>query len=147
MEYLRSEQGLTLIETIIALTLVVLLTTAFAGAMVVGLRSETTSTNLDASSKLASEIFDWLSVGNNLINTIDNNSYEKTVDEFITGINEIEASDNNINMDKSMIKITLRDDFYIEHFDKYLEDIYNVEIIFYLKNDESYEISTLIGAD
>lgn len=52
--------GLTLIETVIALSLVLILATAFAGSMVVGLQSETTSDNLDYSSNLSASVFDFL---------------------------------------------------------------------------------------
>lgn len=61
----NNDSGLTLIETVIALSLVVILATAFSGSMVVGLQSETTSDNLDYSSNLSSSIFDFLLTDNN----------------------------------------------------------------------------------
>jgi len=40
MEVIRDQKGMTLIETIVALVLVLILVTAFAGAFVIGLQSE-----------------------------------------------------------------------------------------------------------
>lgn len=60
MNYLKNQQGLTLVETVVALVLILLLVTAFAGAMTVGLQREVeVDISLKASS-LASSVFEHL---------------------------------------------------------------------------------------
>lgn len=73
MNFRKDNKGLTLIETVISLTLVAVLATAFAGAMVVGLQSERTSDNLDYSTNLSSSIFAFL---------LDNNNYQDIIKTF-----------------------------------------------------------------
>lgn len=73
MNFRKNNKGLTLIETVISLTLVAVLATAFAGAMVVGLQSESTSDNLDYSTNFSSSIFAFL---------LDNNNYQDIIKTF-----------------------------------------------------------------
>jgi|GEM_PF-4667692 type II secretory pathway pseudopilin PulG len=63
----KNISGLTLIETVIALSLVVVLSTAFAGALATGLKSENQMENRKEAVNFASEIIDNLKIrtGNN----------------------------------------------------------------------------------
>lgn len=58
----NNNTGLTLIETVIALSLVVVLATAFAGAMATGLRSENQMNNRKEAVNFASEIIENLKI-------------------------------------------------------------------------------------
>ena len=58
----NNSYGLTLIETVIALSLVIVLTTAFAGAMATGLKSENQMSSRKEAVDFASEIIENLKV-------------------------------------------------------------------------------------
>lgn len=157
MKILNNEEGLTLIETVIALTLVVILTAAFAGAIVIGLRSETITDNIDYSSNMASSIFDYMNQNNNLeliLNDISLDFKEgKYESEFINFINdtndEVKKNLKRIYVDyntnkklnlsnESMIKIIKKDEL--------LEEIYEIKLIIkFNSGKEKYEITTMIG--
>jgi type II secretory pathway pseudopilin PulG len=59
MDLIKNNKGLTLVETVIALTLVVVLTTAFAGSIVTGLKSEKITKNLDLTVDFSASFFDF----------------------------------------------------------------------------------------
>ncbi|MFW6226137.1 MAG: type IV pilus modification PilV family protein [bacterium] len=83
----NNNSGLTLIETVIALSLVVILTTAFAGAMTTGLKSENQMNNRKEAVSFASEIIDNLKIrkenDNNLLSKIiKEKEYSKTTGQI-----------------------------------------------------------------
>jgi len=60
MNYLENQHGLTLVETIVALVLVLLLVTAFAGAMTAGLQREVEVDHSLKAADLAASIMEYL---------------------------------------------------------------------------------------
>ena len=53
MKILKNNQGFTLVEVILAFTIIILLITTFAGAVLVGFRSERTTRNIDLASSMS----------------------------------------------------------------------------------------------
>ncbi len=66
MNYLRNQRGLTLVETIVALILILLLVAAFAGAMTAGLQREVEVDKRLQASSLARGIIEYLKEDVNL---------------------------------------------------------------------------------
>ena len=106
MVIIRNEEGLTLVETIIALVLMLVLMAAFAGAMVVGLQSEVEVDKRLEASNLASGIVEYLGEGNNLKDIVADNDedepedYRETVTLYINNDYELFNSDDNIYTDE-----------------------------------------------
>ena len=122
MKYLKDQQGLTLIETIVALVLVVLLVAAFAGALVVGLQSEVDVDLSLKSGDMAETIMEYLSVAdiekfidernyNDGINLLDFLNDVETIEDEVNGANYLFSSrlldfyERNVDEEGSQIKI------------------------------------------
>lgn len=151
MSFRKNNKGLTLVETVIALTLVTILATVFAGAMTVGLKSEETSNNLDNAVNFSASIFDYFNQEfENVLNNIEltSNSYNKTLENF-----KNDYSNSNFNnqfydfhiqkfsYDSSNSKII------INRFDEDLK-LYNVKLIISWNDGSengSYEIESIFG--
>jgi prepilin-type N-terminal cleavage/methylation domain-containing protein len=158
MDFRKNNKGLTLIETVISLTLVAVLATAFAGALVVGFQSETTSNNLDKAVKMAAASLDFLgqnyerenNFSRHVLSNISftGNSYSNDLDSFKNDINSDYFNDNIY-------------DLYIDQFDydnsnseinitKINEDLklYNLELIIAWNSGENtgqYNIESIYG--
>lgn len=98
MNLIKNNKGLTLVEVLISLVILIILISTFSGAVLVSLKSESTSNNLDFASSMSASIFDYLSDGNNLkiiINDDDvdmsSNEYKNTIGDFI----KEDLDDNN----------------------------------------------------
>lgn len=161
MRFLKNNSGLTLIETIVSLVILIIIITSFCGSVLVSLKSETTATNLDLASSMAASIFDYLADADNLKIILENDiniedgSYENKLSDFIA--NDINSSVKNnflkiyknykensrFNyLDKTQITITDRSDI--------VDSLYNVNLnIFWQSSDGEghYNIETMIGAD
>ena len=82
MNIFAEQRGLTLIETIVAIVLILLLVTAFAGAFVVGLQSEV---EVDMSLKagdMAESIMEYLSEQDIAEDYLNNGNYDKSFSVF-----------------------------------------------------------------
>jgi len=169
LRILRCEEGLTLVETIIALVLMLGLLAAFAGAMVVGLQSEVEVDKRLEASNLASSIVEYLGEGDNLRDNVkdnDGNYLEGKITLFITDDYQIynQNEDTNTgNLDNSLffndIKLANNPDtsttvsdnstITIEEYND-IEGLYEVIInIEWLDrgNDWSHELVTLLAVD
>lgn len=151
MSFRKNNKGITLVETVIALTLVTILATVFAGAMTIGLKSEETSNNLDNAVNFSASIFDYFNQEfENVLNNIEltSNSYNKTLENF-----KNDYSNSNFNnqfydfhiekfsYDSSNSKII------INRFDEDLK-LYNVKLIISWNDGSengSYEIESIFG--
>lgn len=143
----NNSSGLTLIETVIALTLVVILVTAFAGAMTTGLKTENQMENRKEAVNLASEIIENLKIRtdnnkNMMSEIINKESYDNDADiidffningEYLSSINE-KSYFQNIFIEYKEIEEDL------------LELTVGVE---WIHNGEDYneKISTLLAVD
>ncbi|GEM_PF-2906441 len=148
-----NQKGFTLIETVVALVLVLLLVTAFSGAMTVGLQREVETDNSLKASSLASSIIEDLGENKIKVNIIEDeysdeirlidfysliNDYNKDleedeqiqVDDFI--IDDLTFSD--LNKDKSNIKIVN------DNFDD-IETLYKIKIEI-VWNERGFERTT-----
>ena len=142
MENLRNEEGLTLVETIIALVLMLMLIAAFAGAMTVALQREVEVDKRLEASNLASGIVEYLGEGDNL-------------DNLISGYN----FDNGVNFGFSDLpNDVLDDDLFISYDDSYIlveeyngiNDLYKITVNIKWEdrdNDWSHELVTLLAVD
>ena len=145
MVIIRNEEGLTLVETIIALVLMLVLMAAFAGAMVVGLQSEVEVDKRLEASNLASGIIESLSE----INLTDDEIGEY---DFHVDNREIVLNNNNgliIAFDEDLLSNSLTNDSSLE-IKKYSNGLY--EIIVNIRwddrsNPHELNIITLVAAD
>lgn len=128
----NNSSGLTLIETVIALSLVVILATAFAGAMVVGLQSEMTSDNLDYSSNLTASIFDFLIADNNFREII----IEFKSDDIIGDENDDIYQNKLVNEQNSFYKDLSGINDLDEEFKDIIESFDNISEFNILDNSE-----------
>lgn len=140
---INNNSGLTLIETVIALTLVVVLVTAFAGAMTTGLKTENQMENRKEAVNFASEIIEYLKIEkenykNLLSEIIKNNGYSKTD-------GQIQISDLDGNFSNQLNSYTANIE-YDEETTDLLELTVEVE---WTNNGENYteKISTLMAVD
>lgn len=98
MNILKKEDGFTLIEMIISFTIIIILIATFSRAVLVGLKSEVTTSNLDYASSFSSSIFDFLADADNFKYIIENEidistgEYEKRIENFVK--NDLEFSSN-----------------------------------------------------
>jgi len=133
LKILKEEKGLTLIETVVALALLLILFAAFAGAMVVGLQSETEVDKRLAASNLASSIIEYLGDTNledQFRDNDDNVNYDKFY-SFDTFSSEID--DNLIfdSVDKNDSGV---------YIDKYSDGLYSLEVtIVWYERDKRWE--------
>ena len=102
MDIIRNEEGLTLVETIIALVLMLVLMAAFAGAMTVALQREVEVDKRLEASNLASGVVEYLGEEYNLKNIVadnDGNNFE-TITLYINNNYELFNNDHNISTDE-----------------------------------------------
>jgi len=83
MKYLKEQRGLTLLETILALGLVLILVAGFTRAMTTGLQSEIEVELRLKASNLASGIIEFLGEGNNLENIVWDNDEKEYIDKIV----------------------------------------------------------------
>ena len=117
MNIIAEQRGLTLIETIVAIVLILLLVSAFAGAFVVGLQSEA---EVDMSLKagdMAESIMEYLSEQDIAEDYLNNGNYDKSFSVFFDSEDKktdilgddsdlLEFYDNRVNPGDSEIKIS-----------------------------------------
>ena len=152
MIFLKNEEGLTLIEAIIALVVMLILVTAFAGAMTVGLQSEIETEKRLLASDLASSVIEYLGEDENLReyvnlnnedNDVDDGEQEKSfndLNELLPDFdfdNELFRSDN-IDKESSIINVKSYEN---------MNGLYNVKVIVYWTdrgNRWNYELNSLL---
>jgi hypothetical protein len=161
MDLRKNNKGLTLVEVLISLVILIILISTFSGAVLVSLKSESTSNNLDFASSMSASIFDYLSDANNLKVIVENEvdmssgEYKNEIRDFIKNDLETSLKDNFLAiynnytennrfdyLDKSKIIITDRSDI--------IDGLYEVEINIYWYSEQGegkYEIATMIGVD
>lgn len=146
----NDNSGLTLIETMIALSLIIILAAAFAGAMVTGLKSEKTTNSLDQTVNFSASIFDLFNQDFEIILSkivLNSNKYTNTLEDFKNEINnsafnkiyDFHTKKLNYNSDKSKI--------IIEKINENLK-LYKVQLIISWKNGNengSYELKSIFG--
>ncbi|PTX16996.1 MULTISPECIES: type II secretion system protein [Halanaerobium] len=167
MKILKNNQGFTLVEVILAFTIIILLITTFAGAVLVGFRSERTTRNIDLASSMSASILDYLANSKNLKNIINSDgvdlisgSYSSDIRSFIeddldtvspsiiqqqlSDIFDDHIANNRFNyLEKSEIEISeseVSDDL----------DLYNIKLTIFWEEEQgegTYEIETMMGAD
>lgn len=143
----NNSRGLTLIETVIALTLVVVLVTAFAGAMTTGLKTENQMNNRKEAVSFAGEIVENLKIrtANNknlLSKIIKENSYSESSAQIdFSEINNYFS--NTISNQSNFYNVVLK---YTEKNVGLLEVTVEVE---WTANGENYneKIVTLLAVD
>lgn len=116
MRFLKNNSGLTLIETVIALSLIVILTTAFVGALSTGLKSETEMNNRKSAIEFGSSIID--------IFKFSSPDYKNLLTEIIDKKN-YSLNESNINFND--IKTYFPEEF-IDKSDQYITKINYEEI-------------------
>lgn len=113
MNIFAEQRGLTLIETIVAIVLILLLVTAFAGAFVVGLQSEV---EVDMSLKagdMAESIMEYLSEQDIAEDYLNNGNYDKSFSVFFDSEDKktdilgedsdlLDFYDNRVNKDENV---------------------------------------------
>lgn len=161
MNLIENNRGLTLIEVIVSLVILVIIISTFSGAVLVSLKSESTTKNLDFASSMSASVLDYLSDSDNLKTIVKNEidissgDYENEIGNFINNDlesvvknNFVEIYNNYINndrfnyLDKSKIIITDRSDI--------IDELYNVKLKIFWNSDQgegNYIIETMIGAD
>lgn len=167
MNILKKEDGFTLIEMIISFTIIIILIATFSRAVLVGLKSEVTTSNLDYASSFSSSIFDFLADANNFKNIIENEidissgKYENKIDDFIE--NDLEFTSNpDIKDDFVSILKKYTDNKRFNYLNKSkivieevtginrVNNLYRIKLFIYWQEKDSegkYEIATMIGAD
>lgn len=170
MQLIKNNSGLTLIETIVSLVILIIIITTFSGAVLVSLKSETTATNLDFASSMSASIFDYLSDSNNLKVIVENeidmssDEYENTIGNFI----KEDLNDDNYKLLKEdflAIYNNYTDNNRFDYLDKSriiinklkrIENLYDsyplyeVELKIFWDSEQGegkHEISTWIGVD
>ncbi len=144
---INNSRGLTLIETVIALTLVVVVVTAFAGAMTTGLKSENQMEDRKEAVDFASEIIESLKVrtdnNKNMLSEIinENDGYLKTGGQI-----DISDLDGNFSNQLSFYTAEIK---YNEETSG-LSDLLELTVeIKWTTNGENYneKITTLLAVD
>jgi len=157
MQKIMSHKGLTLIETVIALVLVAVMAAAFAGAIIAGLKSETTTKNLDYAVEFSAAVFDYLGESTDSKNNFSEyvlkninveDSYLDSLEDFVSAAdsNFLQAeiynyylNENNFkyNPDNSTIEIEkINDDL----------DLYRIELNISWDDDGKRGIYTVASA-
>lgn len=167
MSFRKNNKGLTLVEVLISLVILIILISTFSGAVLVSLKSESTSNNLDFASSMSASIFDYLSDANNLKAIVENEvdmssgKYKNEIGDFIKNDLETSLKDNFLAiynnytennrfdyLDKS--EIIIRDRSITKDKPKIIENLYEIEIKIFWSSDQGegkYEIATMIGVD
>lgn len=147
----NNSSGLTLIETVIALSLVVVLATAFAGAMLTGLKSEKTTNNLDKAVNLAASTFDYFDqeFETVLLNIeLSGDSYRKTLENFKNELNNSYFTNNIYTPHTGKLDYnSTNSEIIIEKINEDLE-LYNVKLIIswgISSERGSYELESIFG--
>ncbi|RAK06712.1 type II secretory pathway pseudopilin PulG [Halanaerobium saccharolyticum] len=165
MKILKNNQGFTLVEVILAFTIIILLITTFAGAVLVGLRSERTTRNIDLASSMSASIFDYLANSKNLKNIINSGGVDLSSGSYSNDIRGFIEGDLD-TVSPSVIKDQLSDIFddyldnnrfnYLEKSEieisdsEIIDDLYNIKLTIFWAEEEgegTYEIETMMGAD
>lgn len=163
MVYLDNEKGLTLVETIIALVMVVVLAAAFAGSMSIALQREVEVDNRLDASNLASSIIEFIGDGNNLneIFSDDNVDPNSEITLFINNeyklITDINDQSNTVideNLDSDLFFSGLRldnnNDVTKITINEYKTNLYKVIVeVFWFDRSEIHQenIATLLAVD
>ena len=147
MVNLNNEKGLTLVETIFALVLILILFGAFAGAMVVGLQSEVEVDKRLEASNLASGIIESLSD----INLTDDEIGTYYIDVDNREINLISDEENGlkIDIDENLLLNSLNEDS-ILIISEYSGGLYEIKVNINWDdrgNTHELNIITLLAAD
>ncbi|KXS49492.1 MAG: hypothetical protein BHK79_01030 [Halanaerobium sp. MDAL1] len=167
MNILKKEDGFTLIEMIISFTIIIILIATFSRAVLVGLKSEVTTSNLDYASSFSASIFDFLADANNFKNIIENEidissgKYENKIDDFIE--NDLEFTSNpDIKDDFVSILKNYTDNKRFNYLNKSkivieektdidrVDNLYRIKLFIYWQEKDregKYKIATMIGAD
>ncbi|TDO92247.1 hypothetical protein DFR79_10660 [Halanaerobium saccharolyticum] len=146
----NNSNGLTLIETVIALTLVVVLVTAFAGAMATGLRSEKNTNDLDRAINFSASIYEYFNQKFELVLSnieLNSNSYDNSLENFKNEIdngqfnNIYDSHTENLDYDSDNSKILI---------EKINEDLklYKVKLIIAWNSgngNSSYKLESIFG--
>ncbi|PTV99088.1 hypothetical protein C8C76_11223 [Halanaerobium saccharolyticum] len=147
---INNSNGLTLIETVIALSLVVVLATAFAGAMLTGLKSEKTTNDLDRAVNFSASIYEYFNLKFEFILSsieLNSNSYNNSLENFKNEIdngqfnNIYDLYTENLDYDLDNSKILI---------EKINEDLklYKVELIIAWSSgneNNSYKLESIFG--
>lgn len=147
---INNSRGLTLIETVIALSLVVVLATAFAGAMVTGLKSEKNTNDLDRAVNLSASIYEYFNQKFELVLSnieLNSNRYDNSLENFKNEIdngqfnNIYDLYTENLDYDLDNSKILI---------EKINEDLklYKVELIIAWSSgneNNSYKLESIFG--
>jgi type II secretory pathway pseudopilin PulG len=167
MKILKNNQGFTLVEVILAFTIIILLITTFAGAVLVGFRSERTTRNIDLASSMSASILDYLANSKNLKNIINSDGVDLISGSYSSDIRSF-IEDNLDTVSPSIIQQQLSDifdDHIANNRFNYLEkseieisesevsddlDLYNIKLTIFWEEEQgegTYEIETMMGAD
>ena len=140
---LEEDKGLTLIETIVAMTMLLILVAAFTGAFVVGLQGEVNVDQHQAAGSLAENIVEQLReedladlVGNNVLSDL----LENQLDDF--DISDLSSSarefytNQNISESNSFVNI-----------DSDNGNLYDVKVYIEWEDGKNFSLETRIHSD
>jgi len=148
LRILRCEEGLTLVETIIALVLILGLLVAFAGAMTVALQSEVEVDERLEASNLASGIIESLS--DISLNGVDLGTYNLNIeDSKITLSFNSDEYEVIIDIDEDLLLDSINDSSNI-NIEQYSDGLYKVTVNISWDdrgNIHDLNIITLLAAD
>ena len=153
MVIIRNEEGLTLVETIIALVLMLVLMAAFAGAMVVGLQSEVEVDKRLEASNLASSIVEYLGEGNNLKNIVEINDGDEPEDyreEVILYIDDNYKSYYYYDENKKTIEDSFDSELFFDQIrlnNSSEKETTEIRIKKYNENDKLYKVTVNVVWD
>lgn len=165
MKNLKNDEGVTLVEVILAFTIIIIIITTFTGAVLVGFRSERTTRNIDLASSMSASILDYLANSNNLKSVINSDGVDLSSGSYSSDIRDF-IEDDLDTVSPIIIKDQLSDIF-DDHLDNnrfnYLEkseieisdsgvidDLYNIKLTIFWQEEQgegTYEIETMMGAD
>lgn len=165
MKNLKNDEGVTLVEVILAFTIIIIIITTFTGAVLVGFRSERTTRNIDLASSMSASILDYLANSNNLKSVINSDGVDLSSGSYSSDIRDF-IEDDLDTVSLIIIKDQLSDIF-DAHLDNnrfnYLEkseieisdsgvidDLYNIKLTIFWQEEQgegTYEIETMMGAD
>ena len=146
---LKGEEGLTLVETIIALVLMLVLMAAFAGAMVVGLQSEVEVDKRLEASNLASGVIESLSdVSLNGVDTEEEYYIDIEKSEVVLSFDDNDREET-ININEDLLLDSINDSSNII-IDPYSDGLYKITVNISWNdrgNIHDLNIVTLLAAD
>ena len=115
MNFLRNENGITLIEVLLSLSLVALLITAFTGTFVTGLRSEAEMNNKLNAVKFSESILEYLESNPELIKNgkIDSSSlgFLSEYNNYKLKIDKIDADGDIEDIDPDFYEINVSNEY------------------------------------